>query len=98
MPRSGMPVLAILGATVILAAAVAAVFVALLPVNAPYGDQDVSCGSALNPVEHEASAGPCPSLIRTGQLVAGGLAAVGAVVGIGLIAAGYQWRRAKSAS
>jgi hypothetical protein len=97
MPR-GMPVLAILGVTVILAAAVGAVFVALLPLTAPSGDQDVSCGSALNPVEYEEPSATCTSLIRTGQLVAGGLAAVGAVVGIGLILAGYQGRRAKSVS
>jgi hypothetical protein len=104
MPRSGMPMEAVIGITVILAAVAVALFVALpthqeeIPATWIEGATYVEgaqvhyglmqdCGSALAPT------GACPDLIHGKQFLAGGIAALGVLLGTGLIIAGYQARR-----
>jgi hypothetical protein len=98
MIRPALPVLVILGITVIAAALVAALFVVLpthstsRPVSSP-GDWvfpvRVDCGNAL----HRQVPAECVDLVRSNQLLGEGVFAVGGVVGTGLIVAGYLGNR-----
>ena len=95
MPRRRMPMLAVIGVAVLAVAVAAALVVALLrhqeEIPATWIEDGQirygllgDCGNALAPT------GSCPEVIADARTLAGTIATVGVVLGVGLMVAGYQ--------